>query len=159
LDLAEAGRLESEKGGKGTMRRMSMKKFCAIVRETVRSLPAEIRQHLRNIVIDVEEEPSEEFLREAGFTEEEIAAGETLYGYFQPLEGVAAADMLEHPSRIIIFKRPLEEDFPDPDQLRIEIRKTVIHEIAHHFGWTDRDLERFDNNPDPFKEKGQNPEE
>jgi len=133
------------------MSRMSMKRFCAIVRDTVQSLPAEIQRHLGNIVIDVEEEPTEEFLREAGFTEEEIAAGETLYGYFQPLEGVAAADLLEHPSRIIIFKRPLEEDFPDPQQLQIEIRKTVIHEIAHHFGWTDRDLERFDNDPDPFQ--------
>lgn len=133
-----------------------MKKFCALVREAVDSLPEEIRRHLENVVIDVEEEPSEEFLREAGFTEEEIAAGETLYGYFQPLEGVAAADMLENPNRIIIFKRPLEEDFPDPQQLRIEIRKTVIHEIAHHFGWTDRDLERFDNDPNPFETKWKN---
>ena len=57
---------------------------------------------------------------------------------------------LENPNRIIIFKYPLEEDFPDPRDLRIEIRKTVIHEIAHHFGWSDRDLERFDDNPDPF---------
>lgn len=127
-----------------------MRQFCAIVRETVASLPAEIRRHLDNVVIDVEEEPSEQFLREAGFSDEEIAAGETLYGYFQPWEGIGAADMLDNPNRIIIFKRPLEEDFPDPQQLRIEIRKTVIHEIAHHFGWTDRDLERFDDNPDPF---------
>jgi hypothetical protein len=54
------------------------------------------------------------------------------------------------PYRIVIYKGPLERDFPDPEQLRIEIRKTVIHELAHHFGWTDRDLERFDNTPDPF---------
>ena len=38
----------------------------------------------------------------------------------------------------------------DRRQLMIEIRKTVIHELAHHFGYTDRDLERFDDNPDPF---------
>ncbi|MCS7272199.1 MAG: metallopeptidase family protein, partial [Gemmataceae bacterium] len=99
------------------MKRMSMKRFCAIVRETVERLPPVIRRHLKNVVIDVEEQPSEEFLRAAGFTDEEIAAGETLYGYFQPLEGVSAADMLENPNRIIIFKRPLEEDYPDPEQL------------------------------------------
>jgi predicted Zn-dependent protease with MMP-like domain len=29
----------------------------------------------------------------------------------------------------------------------------VIHELAHHFGWTDRDLERFDDNPDPIQDK------
>ena len=57
-----------------------------------------------------------------------------------------------HPHRILIYKRPLEEDFPDPGQLRVEIRKTVIHELAHHFGWTDADLEKFDDEPDPFRD-------
>ena len=51
-----------------------------------------------------------------------------------------------------IFRNPHEEEFPDPKRLRTEIRKIVIHELAHHFGWTDRDLERFDDNPDPFGE-------
>lgn len=126
------------------MKRMSMKKFATIVRKAIEELPAEIKQHLENVVIDVEDEPSTEFLREAGFTEEELAEGESLYGYFMPLEGVSAAEMLENPNRIIIFKNPLEEDFSDPKELLIEIRKTVVHEIAHHFGWTDRDLERFE---------------
>jgi predicted Zn-dependent protease with MMP-like domain len=30
------------------------------------------------------------------------------------------------------------------------VRKTVIHELAHHFGYTDADLEKFDDNPNPF---------
>jgi predicted Zn-dependent protease with MMP-like domain len=136
----------------GYMARMSLKKFAAIVRQVVEKLPAKIKESLGNVVIDVEEEPSIEFLREAGFTEEEIDEGDSLYGYFMPLEGVAAAEMLENPNRIIVFKNPLEEDFPDPRELRIEIRKTVIHEIAHHFGWSDRDLEKFDDDPDPFIE-------
>jgi predicted Zn-dependent protease with MMP-like domain len=131
---------------------MSMKQFAAVVRRAVETLPDEIRQHLENVVIDVEEEPSAEFLREAGFTDEEIAAGDTLYGYFMPLEGASAPEMLENPDRIIIFKNPLEEDFPDPHDLRTEIRKTVVHEIAHHSGWTDRDLEPFDDDPDPFRD-------
>jgi predicted Zn-dependent protease with MMP-like domain len=123
---------------------MSMNKFAAIVRKVIDGLPEEILQFLENVVIDVEDEPSVEFLRTAGFTEEEIAADDTLYGYFMPMDGVSAAEMLENPNRIIIFKNPLEEDFPDPDELRMEIRKTVIHEIAHHFGWSDRDLERYE---------------
>lgn len=129
---------------------MSMKTFAAVVRRAIDSLPDEIKRHLENVVVDVDEEPSAEFLREAGFTDEEIAEGDTLYGYFMPLEGVQAEDMLENPNRIIIFRNPLQEDFPDPDELHIEIRKTVVHEIAHHFGLTDRDLERFDADPDPF---------
>ena len=127
-----------------------MKRFVAIVEEAIDTLPPVIKQHLENVVIDVEEAPTDDFLREAGFTDEEIEAGETLYGYFMPLEGASATEMLENPNRIIIFKFPLEEDFPDERDLRIEIRKTVVHEIAHHFGWSDRDLEEFDADPDPF---------
>lgn len=129
---------------------MSMDKFAAVVRQAIDSLPEEILGHLENVVIDVDEEPSVEFLREAGFTDEEIDAGDSLYGYFMPMDGVAASEMLENPNRILIFRNPLEEDFPDRKELLIEIRKTVIHEIAHHFGLSDRDLERFDDNPDPF---------
>ena len=129
---------------------MSMKTFAAVVRRAIDSLPDEIKRHLENVVIDVDEEPSAAFLREAGFTDEEIDAGDSLYGYFMPLEGVQAEDMLENPNRIIIFRNPLREDFPDPDELHIEIRKTVVHEIAHHFGLSDRDLAKFDDNPDPF---------
>jgi len=135
------------------MKRMSMKKFMAIVGEAIDSLPEAIMRHLQNVVIDVEDTPSDEFLRKQGFTDEEIEEGETLYGLFMPL-GVDTSDldMLESPNRILIFKTPLEDDFPDPRELRIEIRKTVVHEIAHHFGWSDRDLERFDDNPNPFGE-------
>jgi len=135
------------------MKRMSMKKFMAIVGEAIDSLPEAIMRHLQNVVIDVEDTPSDDFLRKQGFTDEEIEEGETLYGLFMPL-GVDTSDldMLESPNRILIFKTPLEEDFPDPRELRIEIRKTVVHEIAHHFGWSDRDLERFDDNPNPFGE-------
>ena len=129
-----------------------MMQFVAVVEEAIETLPEAIKRHLDNVVIDVEEAPTDDFLREAGFTDEEIDAGETLYGYFMPLEGVAAPEMLENPNRIIIFKFPLEEDFPDPHDLRTEIRKTVVHEVAHHFGWSDRDLERFDDNPDPFRD-------
>jgi hypothetical protein len=42
-----------------------------------------------------------------------------------------------------IYKRPLEEEFTRRPELLRQIRKTVIHELAHHFGYTDRDLERW----------------
>jgi predicted Zn-dependent protease with MMP-like domain len=143
------------------MKRMSLHKFGRIVARVMETLPDEFKQYLDNVVVDVEEEPDDDLLRSAGFTEEEIADGETLYGLFAPIDlpsGWAsdAVDLHDLPHRIFIFKRPLEEDFPDRRQLIIEIRKTVIHELAHHFGWTDRDLEKFDDNPNPF---GDEPDE
>ena len=137
------------------MRRMSLRKFGRIVARVMETLPVAFRPYLDNLVVDVEEEPDARTLRDLDFTEAEIAAGETLYGLFVPslfddgdLTGVDEHDLPPH--RIIIYKRPLEEDFPDPRELRTEIRKTVIHELAHHFGYTDKDLEAFDDDPDPF---------
>jgi predicted Zn-dependent protease with MMP-like domain len=139
------------------MKRMTLEKFGTIVRGVLDTLPEEIARHLHNVVVDVEEEPDENTLRQLGFTPEEIEQGATLYGLFapMPLALPTDGDFLDLPHRIFIYKRPLEEDFPDPRQLRIEIRKTVIHELAHHFGWTDRDLERFDAKDDPFGDAGE----
>lgn len=134
---------------------MTMREFKELVRRVMLTLPPEFAAHVKNIVVDVARAPDAEFLRErAGFSDEEIDDGDSLFGFFEPLP-IPAADGLDTadlPHRLWIFKDPHEEEFPDPRQLRIEIRKTVIHELAHHFGYTDRDLERFDANPDPFPE-------
>jgi predicted Zn-dependent protease with MMP-like domain len=134
------------------MKRMSLRRFGQIVARVLETLPEQLKPYLDNIVVDVEDEPDVETLRRMDFTEEEIAAGETLYGLFDPLPlpDTAGMDFDEPPHRIIIYKRPLEEDFRDRRELMTEIRKTVMHELAHHFGYTDRDLEGFDATPDPF---------
>lgn len=134
---------------------MSLRRFGQIVSRVLETLPAELVPHLDNVVVDVEEEPALDTLRQQGFTDEEIAEGDSLYGLFAPIDlpsawGADVLDARDLPHRIIIYKRPLEEDFPDRRRLLTEIRKTVVHELAHHFGYTDRDLERFDANPDPF---------
>jgi predicted Zn-dependent protease with MMP-like domain len=138
------------------MHGMTQREFGQIVRRVMETLPDELVHYLDNVVVDVEKEPDEKLLRELGFTGKEIAAGETLYGLFMPMPMLMPDDVdsIDHPHRILIFQKPLEECFPDPKQLRIEIRKTVIHELAHHFGLTDRDLERFDSIEDPFASEG-----
>jgi predicted Zn-dependent protease with MMP-like domain len=134
------------------MKRMSLRRFGNIVARVMETLPDQLKQYLENIVVDVEEEPNPRTLRHMDFTEEEIAAGESLYGLFDPLPlpDTTGMDFEDPPHRIIIYKRPLEEDFPGRRELMMEIRKTVMHELAHHFGYTDRDLEAFDADPDPF---------
>jgi predicted Zn-dependent protease with MMP-like domain len=117
---------------------MSRGQFDAIVRNAVDSLPEEAKKYLTNIVVDVEEEPDDETLLELGFTEEEIAEGETLFGLFAPMPGFHG-DIYD-PRRIIVYKQPLEENFSDPEELTEEIRKTVLHELHHHFGYSERDI-------------------
>lgn len=143
---------------------MSLRKFGRIVARVLDALPAKWHRYLDNVVVDVENEPDAQTLRNTGFTEEEIAAGETLYGLFAPMElpsayGGDAVSLEGLPHRIIIYKRPLEEDFPDRRELMREIRRTVIHELAHHFEYTDRDI---DLNPDledaPWLDEDEGPE-
>jgi predicted Zn-dependent protease with MMP-like domain len=139
------------------MKRISLSQFGRIVAEVMHNLPPEFLPYLDNLVVDVEEEPDEKTLRRVGFTDQEIAEGDTLLGLFDPLVlptpySGDAVDVNAMPHRLVIYKRPLEEAFPNRKQLLIEIRKTVVHELAHHFGWTDRDLERFDAKPNPFKD-------
>jgi len=137
---------------------ISMKEFKQLVRRVMETLPDEFEPFLDNVVVEVAEWPDDDLLRRAGFTDEEIEDGESLLGFFDPLElptawSGDAVDTHTMLHRLWIFKGPHEEEFPDAKRLRTEIRKTVIHELAHHFGWTDRDLERFDNTPDPFAEE------
>lgn len=133
------------------MKRMGMDEFGDIVRRVMETLPAEIAERAANVAVEVGPAPSRRLLREQGLTDDEIDAGETLLGLFIPYNYAEECDFLDNPDRLLIFKRPHEDEFPDPERLRTEIRKTVVHELAHHFGLTDRDLERFDAKEDPWR--------
>jgi predicted Zn-dependent protease with MMP-like domain len=82
------------------------------------SLPPALASKLQNLVVLVEEEdPSDP-------------------GLFGLWESRAYL-----PDTITIFRRPLEVEFEDPDELQRQIRITVLHELAHYFGI---DEERLD---------------
>jgi predicted Zn-dependent protease with MMP-like domain len=93
----------------------------------LRSLPAELREAIRNVEITVEEEHPDD---------------PDLFGLYEgvplPERGDWAGSL---PDRIRIFRRPLVETFPDPDELEAEIRITVLHEVAHYFGIDEDRLE------------------
>lgn len=147
------------------MKRMSLRKFGKIVARIMKALPNELKPYLRNLVVEVESEPDPEMLRRSGYTEAELAEGVMLFGIFAPFGSLPEVakddesdipygefqfDTLDEPHRLIIFKRPHEDAFPDSREFLIEVRKTVIHELAHHFGLDGRDLARFEDNPNPF---------
>jgi predicted Zn-dependent protease with MMP-like domain len=94
---------------------------------------------LHNIEFVVEDRPSDELLRAEGLDPRH----DTLYGIYQgvPLPDRSSLDPPLLPDKITIFVEPLQEDFPDLDELREEIRLTVLHEIAHYFGMDEEDIE------------------
>jgi predicted Zn-dependent protease with MMP-like domain len=102
-------------------------------------LPRSFRERLLNVEFVVEERPSIELLRAEGLDPRH----DTLYGIYQgiPLPDRSSLDPPLLPDKITIFAEPLLEDFPDPDELREEIRLTVLHEIAHYFGMDEEEIE------------------
>jgi predicted Zn-dependent protease with MMP-like domain len=104
-------------------------------------LPAHFRRHLDNLEIVVEKRPRDELLRSEGLDPRQ----DTLYGLYQgvPLPERSAFDPPILPDKITIFSEPLLEDFPDPEELRDQIRLTVLHEIAHYFGMDEDKIDKL----------------
>ncbi|MGH3051665.1 MAG: metallopeptidase family protein [Gaiellaceae bacterium] len=97
--------------------------FDKTIEEALDSLPPHLREFMSNVAIVVEEEPP---------------PGVPLLGLYQG-RGRAYAGV--PPDKITIYRRPLERLYgADPARLRREIRRVVLHELAHHFGISDERL-------------------
>ncbi|HEX3266270.1 MAG TPA: metallopeptidase family protein [Candidatus Limnocylindrales bacterium] len=113
--------------------------FEALVDRALAAIPAPYSDALREVAVVIEHEPSAEQLEENG-----LEADESMYGLY---EGVPrtdyGADWAASPNRITLFRVPLEEDFPDREELEDEVRLTVLHELAHHLGIDDDRLDEL----------------
>ena len=109
------------------------------VTRVIDKLPRRFREQLRNVEFVVEERPSVELLRAEGLDPRH----DTLYGIYQgvPLPERSYLDPPLLPDKITIFVEPLLQDFPNPADLREELRLTVLHEIAHYFGMDEDEIE------------------
>jgi predicted Zn-dependent protease with MMP-like domain len=116
--------------------RLSAREFNRLVEDGLTLIPEEIRAFMNNVQIVIEEEPTEELLQEL-----DVPPDETLFGLYQgvPLTERSTA-YSAFPDRILIFRRPLLDEFDDPRDVRREVARTVIHEVAHHFGISDERL-------------------
>ncbi len=102
-------------------------------------LPRQLQPILDEVAIVVDDVPSAEQRRTAGLRPEEMLYG--LYEGVPPTEW--GADWVPLPNKITLFRRPLQEDFPDPIELAEEIRVTLVHELAHHAGFDEDRLEEL----------------
>ena len=105
----------------------------------IASIPAPFAAALDQVAIVIEDEPSEQQL-----DDNDVPDDETLYGLYEGVPRTAyAADWAVTPSRITLFRWPLEDDFADPSELEAEVRRTVVHELAHHLGIDDDRLDEL----------------
>ncbi|HET9455810.1 MAG TPA: metallopeptidase family protein [Candidatus Limnocylindrales bacterium] len=104
--------------------------FERLVERALAGIPSPFRESLREVAIVIDDEPSA-----SQRAENELGPDDTLYGLYEGVPRTEyGADWAAVPNRITLFRLPLEEDFPDPDDLADEVRITVIHELAHHLG-------------------------
>lgn len=120
--------------------RLSRKAFESLVAEVLDTLPPDIVAYLDNVEVVVTSWPTPEQLRRAG-----VRQGHTLLGLY---EGVPRTKRGVHyglvlPDKITIFQGPLQRAARDEADLRARVRRTVLHELAHHFGISDERLKEI----------------
>ena len=112
--------------------------FYELVERALDGLPPELSSLLDNVAIVVEDWPERSTQTDSG------GPGETLYGLYEGVPLTERGDSYYGvlPDRITIFRGPLERDFRD-HELEEQVRITVVHEIAHFFGFGEERLEEL----------------
>jgi predicted Zn-dependent protease with MMP-like domain len=111
---------------------LSDDEFAGWAEDALESLPPELRRAMSNLAIVIEDEPP---------------PGMPLLGLYQgvPLTRRSSAYAGVPPDKITIYRGPLERQYgAEPELLREQVRRVVLHEIAHHFGISDERLRELD---------------
>ena len=121
---------------------MDLETFEQLVAEAIDSIPDELLEPMENWQVSVEEWPPPRDLIAAGLSPKDRYALLGLY------HGVPATERDSHyiafPDHISIYKGPIEAYAgPDEHAIREQVRKTVIHEIAHYWGIDEDRLEEL----------------
>jgi predicted Zn-dependent protease with MMP-like domain len=114
----------------------------ALAERALATIPPELKRHLGRTIIRVEDFPDEE-------TEEEMEL-ESPFDILGLYRGVAlprqsASDPRVEPELIFLYRRPILDYWCETgEELYAVVRHVLIHEIGHHFGFSDDDMERIE---------------
>ena len=119
---------------------MSRDEFDRLVKQALGRIPRQFREALENLEIVVEDWPDPDLMQEVTGDRDEV-----VYGLFtgRPLPERSFGDWGELPSIIYLYRKPLEEDFPQPEKLAREVEVTLVHEIAHYMGFDEEILREY----------------
>jgi predicted Zn-dependent protease with MMP-like domain len=122
---------------------MDRERFENLVARAVEELPEEFQERLENIDVVVDDYPSPYQIRNS-----RLEKGYALLGLYEgvPLTERNSNYGLVPPDKITIFQGSIESECQSHDEMDIkdEIRKVVLHEIAHHFGIGDARLKEIE---------------
>lgn len=116
---------------------MDTLQFERLVRQAINELPTEFLSRMENVDVVVEERPTRDQLVGSGLDDDESLLG--LY------EGIPLPDRYDYnlvlPDKITLFQATIESICDTEQEIVREIQDTVVHEVAHHFGIDDHDLD------------------
>jgi predicted Zn-dependent protease with MMP-like domain len=112
-------------------------RFEELVSEALERLPPRFAERLSNIDVEVRDWPTSDEMRTA-----RVPPGSLLLGLYRgvPQTRRSQGYNMALPDRIFIYRQPIERVCRSDDEVRERVRRTVLHEIAHHFGWSDPEL-------------------
>ena len=110
--------------------------FSKVVEEVFDSLPEEFRRRIRNVAVLVEDLPPGQPLPRPGHH------GKLLLGIFHgiPTTQKSVFDLPTGPDYIVLYQKNIEAVCSSEDEVRQQIRQTVIHELGHYFGMDEEQL-------------------
>lgn len=119
----------------GPPERISQEYFATLVEEALESIPDALWANINNLAIAIQEWPTAEQNASVGMTRHGLLLG--LYEGI-PLTARSHSYGMVAPDKITIFRGPiLRVCPPNAEAIRAQVRRTVLHEIAHHFGISD----------------------
>ena len=110
------------------------------------AIPGPLAEHMRGVSISVEEMPDDETLEDLG-----IESAWELTGLYRgiPLTERSLSDVAPQPDLIFLYRQPiLLEWIETGEDLYRLVRNVLVHEVAHHFGFSDADIEAIEEEMD-----------
>lgn len=119
--------------------KLTESEFEKLVVDVLDSLPEGLLNVIDNVDVVIEPRPSREQLKRMG-----ISHG-TLFGLYEgiPLTMRDSSYSIVAPDKITIFQRTIEQACSSAEEVADQVRTTVIHEVAHHFGIGEAKLEEL----------------
>jgi predicted Zn-dependent protease with MMP-like domain len=114
------------------------RRFEQLVEQALEELPPVIQRAMENVAMVVEDWPDDELLAEV-----ELHSPYELFGLYQGVPLIEREGEPILPDRIVLFQHPIERACASDEEVVEQVRLTVLHEVGHHLGMREEDLERL----------------
>ena len=119
---------------------VSKARFAELVEKAAATLPPQFAEALQEVPIEIRERPSRQMLRSLGMEDDELLLG--LY-HGRPRTERSVEDSGRMPDVIYVFQEDVELASESEADLVEQVRTTVLHELGHHFGMSEEDLDQL----------------